>query len=257
MRRITTGVLRTNMDKRRKYLAFDIETAKVIEGEWRSCRPLGISCAATLLDSEEPVLWHSCSAQQMSQQQAAGLVEYLAEQVDHGYTIVTWNGVGFDFDVFAEESGLVEPCRNLAVGHVDMMFHILCRLGYGVGLDAAARGMNLPGKSAGIDGATAPILWAEGRRSEVLEYVAQDVRITLDLARTCEDCGAFRWITRSGKPRTMPLRQGWLSVELADRLPVPNTSWMDVPWSRAKYTAWLRRGECRGEDPCGQRICGG
>lgn len=52
-------------------------------------------------------------------------------------------GVGFDLDILAEESGLLEHCRDLAVSHVDMMFHILCRLGYGVGLDAAARGMEL------------------------------------------------------------------------------------------------------------------
>ena len=35
----------------RKYLAFDIETAKVQppdERDWKSDRPLGISCAATL-----------------------------------------------------------------------------------------------------------------------------------------------------------------------------------------------------------------
>ncbi len=49
------------MNMKRKYLAFDIETAKMVEDEsdWRSCRPLGISCAATLLsDSSELVLWH-------------------------------------------------------------------------------------------------------------------------------------------------------------------------------------------------------
>ena len=45
----------------------------------------------------------------MSQQEAAGLVEYLAAQVEHGYTIVTWNGLGFDFDILAEESGMLEP----------------------------------------------------------------------------------------------------------------------------------------------------
>ena len=37
---------------KRKYLAFDIETAKTTEeSDWRSCRPLGISRAATLVRS--------------------------------------------------------------------------------------------------------------------------------------------------------------------------------------------------------------
>ena len=46
----------------RRYLAFDIETAKDVPGEdfnWRPHRPLGISCAATLASpSSEVLLWH-------------------------------------------------------------------------------------------------------------------------------------------------------------------------------------------------------
>ena len=73
---------------------------------------------------------------------------------------------------------MLEECRSLAKSHVDMMFHVLCQLGHGVGLDAAAKGMGLAGKSKGMSGAVAPVLWAEGRREEVLQYVAQDVRTT-------------------------------------------------------------------------------
>lgn len=50
---------------RRKYLAFDIETARITENEpdWRSCRPLGISCAATLTtNDDQPTLWHGGDA---------------------------------------------------------------------------------------------------------------------------------------------------------------------------------------------------
>ena len=47
---------------KRRYLAFDIETAKDFPGEgsdWRSHRPLGISCAATLAsDTAQLQLWH-------------------------------------------------------------------------------------------------------------------------------------------------------------------------------------------------------
>ena len=89
-----------------------------------------------------------------------------------------------------------------------MMFHVLCKLGYGVGLDAAARGMGIAGKPEGMKGADAPVLWAEGRREEVLRYVAQDVRTTLALATACESCGSFRWVARSGRLRTMPLPRG-------------------------------------------------
>ena len=175
----------------------------------------------------------------MSRAETADLVQYLETQVAQGYTIVTWNGLGFDFDILAEESGMLQNCRKMATGHVDMMFHVLCRLGYAVGLDATARGMGLPGKPEGMNGAKAPALWAEGRREEVLRYVAQDATTTLEVATTCEANGAMRWIARSGKLRSMRLPKGWLTVEEAERLPEPDTSWMDEPWPRTKFTGWM------------------
>ncbi|MHB8974947.1 MAG: ribonuclease H-like domain-containing protein, partial [Pirellulaceae bacterium] len=224
------------------YLAFDVETAKVMpenEKNWRCCRPLGISCAATLLcDTDEVCLWQG--ADRLTQPEAAGLVAYLRDMVREGYTILTWNGTGFDFDVLAEESGMLTECQELAVQHVDMMFHILCRLGFGVSLNAAAQGMNLPGKPEGMNGAMAPVLWAEGQRATVLDYVAQDVRTTAALATACETNRELRWITKSGKARTMRLPNGWLTMEQAERLPQPNTSWMAEPWKRSDFTAWMR-----------------
>ncbi len=176
----------------------------------------------------------------MSQQEAAKVVDYLRAQAAQGYTILTWNGIGFDFDILAEESGRLAECRELAVRHIDMMFHILCRLGFGVGLDAAAKGMGLEGKPEGMTGAMAPALWAEGRREEVLKYVAQDVRTTLDVATACEACGCLRWISKSGNLRTMALPRGWLSVEEAGKLRLPNTSWMTgEPWKREDFTEWM------------------
>ena len=82
-----------------------------------------------------------------------------------------------------------------------------------------------------MTGVVAPVLWAEGRREEVLGYVAQDVRIALGLATACEACGGFRWIARSGK---------LLSMASAEKLPQPDTSWMDEPWWRTKFTGWMR-----------------
>ncbi len=92
-----------------KYLAFDIETSKVIpeNTNWKSCRPLGIACAATLFsDTDEVTLWQG-GADRLTQGEAAGLVAYLRDMVAQGYTILTWNGTGFDFDVLAEESGML------------------------------------------------------------------------------------------------------------------------------------------------------
>jgi hypothetical protein len=231
----------------KRYIAFDIETARVAENEsdWRSCRPLGISCAATLsADADQLTLWHggtdrSSPNDRMCREEAAALVRDLEEQTSQGYTILTWNGVGFDFDILAEESQMLAECRALALTHVDMMFHAFCQLGHGVGLDAAAKGMGLAGKTKGMTGELAPVLWARGEREEVLRYVAQDVRTTLEVALKCESCGELRWVSRSGKVRCMGLAQGWLAVREALGLPLPDTSWMSSPWTRQRFTGWM------------------
>jgi hypothetical protein len=91
----------------------------------------------------------------------------------------------------------------------------------------------------GINGAAAPVLWAEGKRDVVLAYVAQDVRTTLELAQVCETRGELRWVARSGKVRCMALGKGWLMVREAGKLPLPDTSWMDSPWPRERFTGWM------------------
>ena len=233
----------------RKYLAFDIEIANGFpDGEdWRQYRPLGISCAATLADdAEQAKLWcggddDGQPADRMSREETAALVDYLVEAAGQGYTILTWNGLAFDFEVLAEESGMAEPCKTLAREHVDMMFHVFCQLGYPVGLDAVAKGMDLPGKPEGMSGLLAPQMWADGKRQEVLDYVAQDVRTTLDVATACRRDHRLCWITRRGKRSRMPLPGDWLTVTEAMKLPQADTSWMDNPIPRRKFTAWLRQ----------------
>lgn len=231
-----------------KYLAFDIETAKDVPGEefnWRAHRPLGISCAATLAsDADQPLLWYGKTRdqlpeKQMSREDAQGLVQYLSNMAASGFRILTWNGLGFDFDVLAEESGAAASCGDCALGHVDMMFHVVCSKGYPIALENAAKGMGLPGKPPGMSGAKAPKLWAEGHFKEVLEYVEQDVRITMQIAQACEQRQRLEWITRKGTKSAMPLTNGWLTVREALRLPEPDTSWMSAPLSRRDFTAWL------------------
>ena len=88
----------------------------------------------------------------MTRDEAAALVGYLEARTKEGYTLLTWNGLGFDFDILSEESNLLDTCRQLAANHVDMMFHVFCELGHAVGLDAAAKGMGLAGKTEGHEG---------------------------------------------------------------------------------------------------------
>jgi hypothetical protein len=232
----------------RRYLAFDIETAKDVPGEdfnWRPHRPLGITCAATLTsDSGDLRLWHGkrndgSPAERMTPADALGLVQYLSRLAADGFTILTWNGLAFDFDILAEESAFAGICKECALAHVDMMFHIFCSLGYPVALDKGALGMGLPGKPAGMSGIKAPKLWAEGRHKEVLDYVSQDVRTAMQVAHLSEQRRRFEWITRKGTKSTLPLPKGWLTVQEAMKLPEPDTSWMSNPMKRRDFTAWL------------------
>lgn len=235
----------------RRFVAFDLETAKLLSdsvGDLLAHRPLGVTCAVAIASdaAETPVVFRARDASggaapKMSKAEAIEIVERLEAYVESGYTIATWNGIGFDFAVLADESGLVDRCIRLALGHVDMMFHAFCTLGFRFGLQSAAEGMRLAGKTKGISGAMAPKLWAAGRHDEVIDYCVQDVRTTLEIATTAEAVQRLVWKTKGGDRRPMPLPAGWLSVEKAKALPLPDTSWMRSPPSREEFFRWFPR----------------
>lgn len=234
----------------KRFLAFDIETARILPAEVDDIlayRPLGIACAAAVAsDRTEPFVWHGKDgagrpSPRMQRAEAAALVTDLCGLTASGYTLVTWNGLHFDFNILAEESGTAAACAALATAHVDMLFHVFCSLGHLVSLQKAAEGMRLPGKKAGVSGEQAPALWAAGRFQEVLDYCVQDARLTLRLAEECERARKFAWMTQRGAPKQMPLRGGWLTVDEARMLPLPDTSWMSNPPSRAQFLHWLAK----------------
>jgi hypothetical protein len=231
----------------KKYLAFDIEIAKVMPddpADFKRYRPLGVTCAAALASTGEIKLWHGKDetgepTEQMLPEELSELIKYLSDTQKDGFTIVTWNGLGFDFDILSEESGDNLTCSRLARSHIDMMFHLFCIKGYPLSLDNAAHGMGLPGKTPGMDGSLAPKYWRDGKYQQVLDYVAQDARTTLELAEKCDRRRKLSWTSRSGRPQTLVLPRGWLTVDEAHQLPLPDTSWMSNPWPRSKFTGWL------------------
>lgn len=232
----------------RLYCAFDIEIAHPLpEGfeDWKAFRPLGITCAATLTSGGELRLWYGKNADgspadRMTVEETKQMVAYLQAQAAAGCIPLTWNGLGFDFDILAEESGMYAECKALALEHVDMMFHIFCARGFAIGLDKAAKGMALPGKLEGMDGADAPRYWIEGRRAEVLRYVEQDARTTLELAHKAEKQRQLGWFSGTGRFLTLPLPRGWLTAREAMQLPLPDTRGLRNPWQRSKFTGWLK-----------------
>lgn len=232
-----------------KLLAFDLEIAKPLPDgatDWKAHRPLGISCAATLASNPnvKPLVWfgqnddHDVAAQ-MSKREVTELVIYLRDVVELGYTIVSWNGLSFDFDVLAEESGQHAICRELALNHIDMMFHVFAIRGHYLGLDKAAKGLGLSGKLEGVNGAMAPDLWRAGEYQTVLDYIAQDVRTTLDVAQKAIELGRVQWMSSKGRLNQFPLKR-WLTVNESLRLPLPDTSWMDAPAKREDMLAWTQ-----------------
>jgi len=103
-----------------KIVSFDIEIAKEIPPEnrdWKLIAPLGISCAALWADGEDTARF-AWSVPQLSQAAAQTLVSNLQQLQSDGFTIVTWNGCGFDFAVLAQESGMLKECADLALNHV-------------------------------------------------------------------------------------------------------------------------------------------
>lgn len=235
------------MNKHLKFLAFDIEISRSMpEGvdDWSKYRPLGISCAAAVPSDGQAALWYGKTlsgdySSQMSVDETQELVKHLQTQVEAGYMILTWNGLGFDFDILAEESDMTPVCKDLALDHTDMMFHIFCLKGYPLGLDKAAKGMGLKGKPPGVTGEMAPRMWAEGKYQQVLDYVQQDVSTLLELAHAIDLERQLRWVSNSGRPQRLSLPSGWLTVKESLNLPLPDTSWMSNPWPRSKFTKWL------------------
>lgn len=231
------------------FLAFDIETAAVLSDlqfqDWKRHRPLGITClAAHASDAASPIIWDARQSgdgtfERMTSAQVIEFIEYLLQMSKQGYTLLTWNGLGFDWDILAEESNSLGTCRELATSHVDMMFHVFCERGHPVSLEKAAQGHGIRGKPPGMAGFLAPQKWAQGHHQEVIDYVAQDVRITLEVAKKSDEQRSFRWITSKGAVSSMALPKGWLNVRSALELPEPDTSWMSSPIPRARFTDWL------------------
>lgn len=236
------------------FVAFDLEITKEIpEGvyNWRTIRPLGVSCAATVTDDGEPSLWHGVLdengdmfAPSMSPERIMQLVDYLHTMHQAGYSIVTWNGLGFDFDVLAEEArdphtALV--CVDLAMNHVDIAFHMLCDKGFMIGLEAAAEGLGVAGKTEGMHGSLAPVMWANNRHDQdsVLEYVAQDVRATANVYKAICEKGFLPWISRAGRQNYWRVKD-LLTVKQALALPQPDTSWMTKPRKREDCLGWTK-----------------
>ena len=233
----------------RKYLSFDIETAKILPQQTRDIhafRPLGITCAAAVAhDLEKPFLFFSKTdsgdyAPRMTPADLGQMIDFLMEQMAAGYTVLTHNGLGFDFDILAEETGRLADCSAIAMNHVDTMFHFFCHKGFAVSLKAVAQALGIA-KTEEEGGAIAPVLWDRGEHERVLRYVANDCQMALEIAVVSERQGRLKWVTKKGVTSELHLKGGWMTVKDAMRLDLPDTSWLENPWPREKFTGWVTK----------------
>jgi len=231
-----------------RFCSFDLEIAKELQpGDWQAQRPLGITCAATVCSGDaEPRVWFGeCEAgyaANMCSGECRDLVRCLMQQAESGFVPLTWNGLSFDFDILAEESGMWRECADLAMHHVDIMFQVVCTMGYPVGLNACLTSMGLPGKQ-GMTGADAPRIW-KTEPEAVLEYVKGDVTGPLLLAEEVTTVKCIHWLSKRGNPMLCPIDQ-WLTIEECLALPLPDTSWMTDPKPREHYYKWIGEADKR------------
>jgi hypothetical protein len=243
------------------FVSFDIEIANEVpenDRDWPRLRP-GIACVALVREDDDcatvvfdPLAdpnMHDPARKAMTTDAAASVVTMLQDAVKRGDTIVTWNGVGFDFPVLAVESGRFADCIELALGSVDMMFQLFCDKGYPLALDTALAGMGLQSKTHSvtlrdgtvvpISGADAPGLWQAGEHAAVMKYCGDDVKRTVALAVECQKRRRLTWRSRRGNPMELHVGSSWLTVRQCLLLPLPDTSWMTNPLPRERFIDWM------------------
>lgn len=231
------------------FAAFDLEIAKQTpEGvsNLMDYAPLGITCAAVAVKGAPVRFWQGVT--QMSRAQACALVASLQALVAEGYTLLSWNGCAFDFQVLAQESGLLAECGQLALNHVDLMMIVTYTKGYRLSLEAALKGAGLPGKvkqltladgrSVTHSGAQAPARWAAGEHEAVLAYLEQDVAQLLALGEIVAKKHILAWHSSKGNPMSIKLFTIPTVRECAG-IPEADTSWMSAPPSRKEFVAWI------------------
>ncbi len=232
-----------------RFAAFDLEIAKQTpagDGDLMTYAPLGITCAAVAIGGAPVRFWQAVP--QLSRAQACDVVHDLQALVADGYTLLSWNGCAFDFQVLAQESGLASECGKLALNHVDFMLIVTYTKGYRLGLESALKGAGLAGKSKQVrlangtvvsfSGAEAPARWAAGECEAVLGYLEQDVAQLLALGEVVVRKKSLNWTSGRGNPMSVPLRT-IPTVRECNTIPVPDTSWMSEPPTRAEFIAWI------------------
>lgn len=226
-------------------IAFDIELADILDlapGEDLNSRgPFRIACAAAF-DGRAVTHWYGRDAAGeprlcMSASDVHAALTQLRRDQEAGARLVAWNGLAFDLRWMGVAAKDTDLARRIALDLFDPMFQLFVERGFPVALAKVARGFEIAGGKL-MDGADAPREWQAGNTQKVLDYVAQDCRLTEDVFRNIERTGELRWISARGQPKAHAMPRLVPVRDLLGR-PEPDTSWMTDPLPRAKFTGWL------------------
>jgi serine/threonine protein kinase len=227
-------------------IAFDIEIANVFELEagedLDDYGPFDISCAAAANDNGDVIHWTSTMqdgsyANHLDAAKAKKLLAYLRMMQLLGNRLFAWNGLSFDLRWIGVAAEDVDLAAEVALDLYDPMFQFFVQRGFPVGLAKVAEGLGVT-ETKLMDGADAPVQWAQGNHQLVLDYVAGDCRITDAVVARIEETGGVTWRTSRGTLSTEPMPKLKQIRELLDA-PELDTSWMDAPLPRSKFTSWL------------------
>jgi len=219
-------------------IALDLEITNRLESfsQWRQYRPLGISCLA-IVGTHSRQVFVAKAPQRILEERALDVVHFLYDEYFcKGYTIVSFNGLAFDFVVLADNGGAeaLKLCREMALSsqHIDLMFNAYMALGYNVSLDTACQETCGVQKLGFANGAEAPIAWHDGRHKEVVEYCKHDALITFQLHQALLEEPRLKWRTRGGKGQPRQLlgngtwQPTWSVARMLEKEPPEIPRWM-------------------------------
>ena len=197
-----------------KMCGFDLEIAKDLpeDGNVDWSVPLGVTCAGLATDLVQSWVAPDMEGEGYAPRIAdiSKLVDELVQYQRRGFHIVTWNGMGFDFRVMAQDAKGDDPLYDricdLAWNHIDVAFQMRVEKGYMIGLDTAAKGLRVQGKTEGMSGAFAPVMWRQGfdEQAKVLLYVRQDAAATLAVCEALTRDRVLYWTTKKGSITKSP-----------------------------------------------------
>ena len=126
--------------------------------------------------------------------------------------ICTFNGTSFDFKMMAaatSDARTKKILAKLALTHIDIMLQFACDNGYFSSLASFTQPTLNKGKIG--SGGSVEEQWASQKRQEVIDYCADDAKLTADLYLHGANYGRIMRVSKAGKQSTwvLPLQPVW------------------------------------------------